>query len=87
VTSVKHYQMLEGEINALLASLPTLRDSDRTDVVHFIEVGEFGLALETLVGAFFEDGQKLPDEILPRVRQLVGLMDLTDSPVLRYLRK
>jgi hypothetical protein len=85
MTSAAHYRNLEEKLQELLAIQSTLKESDRSDVLHFIDVGEYGLALETLVGALIEDQQKLPTEVEHRVRDLAVLMDLADSPVVRYL--
>jgi hypothetical protein len=80
-----HYRKLENELNTFLASLSTLADSEKSEVKHFIDVGEYGLALESLVGALVEKTNMLTPDVQPQVRRLANLMALTDSPIFDYL--
>jgi len=55
------------------------------EVLHFINVDEYGLALETYVGSLVETRQPLPLDAEVLVRELATLMEMRDSPVLNYL--
>ena len=85
MTSAEHFRDLEEKLVTLLKELPALSDSDRSEVLHFLDVGEYGLALETLVGSMVKDRQVLSSEIVLRIRNLAGLMGLKDSPIYDYL--
>ena len=48
------------ELLNLLAYAASLREEEASDVQDLVAVGEYGVALETLVGAVIEDGARLP---------------------------
>lgn len=85
MTSAEHFHHLEEELTALLKEVAALKHSDRSEVAHFLDMGEYGLALETLVGAAMEVGVSLSAEVVLRLRSLARLMEIEDSPARRYL--
>jgi hypothetical protein len=59
----------------LEAAKTTLSESERTEVQYFVNVNEFGFALQTAIGIYLEEG-KSPDQLtLSVLRQLAALMD------------
>ena len=54
MTSSTHYQVLEQKLRELLQIKTDISEADRLEVLHFINVDEYGLALETFVGSLVE---------------------------------
>ncbi|MEW5978411.1 MAG: MafI family immunity protein [Acidobacteriota bacterium] len=53
----------ETSLRGLLEALgTTLTDSERNEVMHFLDVGEYGVALETLCAIIEEEGKVIASE-------------------------
>jgi len=87
MTTTAHYKKLEAEFATLLAALPMLSDENTAEVLHFLHVGEYGLALETLVGIVHEEKMSLPPEAMNHICRLSDVMELGDSPINSYIDK
>lgn len=48
----------------LRAAVPVLSDSERAEVQHFVDVGEYGLALETLVDIYAEEKRSVSADVV-----------------------
>lgn len=71
------YQNVEGLLLKLLGLLhATFKDSEKSEVQSFVDVGEYGLALETLVDIAVEENKKIPEEAMSVVIELAGVMEL-----------
>ena len=74
--------------------LPALRDvfseSEIAEVSEFVDVGEYGLALDTAVDVFIEEGKVATDDVIALVEELAAAMELSAadySDRLRAVRK
>lgn len=74
------FQGVEGQLKEILVLLADCFDeSEVSEVQDFIDAGEYGLALETLVDIIFEENKRVPNEILiisKKVAQKMGLDEL-----------
>ena len=67
----EHYRFLEDELKSLISShVDWLSDTERQDVVEFIDVDEYGLAYEALRYIIIQRNKTLSPE---SHRRLVGL--------------
>jgi hypothetical protein len=67
------------EIEALFAKLlitagNVLSEFELDEIRAFIDVGEYGLALETTVDIFVEEGKTVSDEVVSLIEQLAAVM-------------
>lgn len=71
------YQSIENLLLRLLGLLLEIfTNSERNEVQDFIDAGEYGLALETLVDIVIEENKQIPGESLALVCQLADVMQL-----------
>ena len=83
-----HYRQMEESLQALVKALPAgWTEADRAEVQHFIDVGEYGLALETLAGIAVEEDRPFDKAFLDRVAKPAEIMQMLDSPAIRDLRR
>lgn len=62
----------------LLAASPYLTASEQLEVIAFIDVDEYALALETLAGIAIEERKKLPAEVILAMRAAAARMAIQD---------
>ena len=75
----QNYQNLENLLIRLLALLSEIfSNTEVKEVQEFIDVGEYGLALETLVDIVDEESKKITPEILNLVQQLAEVMEINE---------
>ncbi len=83
-----HYRLLEESLQILIGALPIgWTEADRAEVQHFIDVGEYGLALETLAGIAIEEDRPFDEAFLERMAKPAEIMQMLDSPAIQDLRK
>lgn len=71
------YQRIEKLFSQLLTLLAaTFSDAEVSEVREFIDAGEYGLALETLVDIVLEEGKRISTEEAKLVYELVDAMNL-----------
>ena len=71
------YQFIENLLLRLLGLLLEIfTDSEKVEVQNFIDAGEYGLALETLVDIVIEENKQIPSESLALICELADLMHL-----------
>ena len=71
------YQYIEELLLRLLSLLlEVFADSEKDEVRDFIDAGEYGLALETLVDIVIEENKQIPGESLALVCELADVMQL-----------
>lgn len=71
----------------LLASTPVLSGSERAEVQHFLDVGEYGLSLETAVGIYSEEKNVAPTEVVDLIKRLAMAMNMDPALLLEKLPK
>lgn len=79
------------EIESLFARLlavarTVLSESDCAEVQHFIDVGEYGIALETAVGAYVEAKKTASRETQDLIQRLALAMEMDAEGLLGHLR-
>ena len=76
---------------ALLHLLQTLPREwtvgERDEARHFVDVGEFGLALETIAGIVMDENRALPENVRLQIEVLAGRMGIAEGEVISELRK
>ncbi len=71
------FQKIENLLSRLINSFEkNFNASEAQEVQDFIDVGEFGLALETLVDIICEEDKKISEEIFNSILKLVAAMDM-----------
>jgi hypothetical protein len=71
------YQRLERDLLDILNSLHgTLTESESETVRHFVEFGEYGLALETLSGIIDEEDKRISFEVYEQIHGLGERMEM-----------
>lgn len=73
----EHYQLVEAELESILAAInKTDFKGDVSWTKHFIEVGEYGLAFETLCEVIIEEGCSIPETIYQKIVNLAHRMKI-----------
>ena len=71
---------IERLLVTLLADLSgILSSAERAEVVQFIDVGEYGVALETLAALIVEEGKRVPLSIFEQIVDLADSMGLQET--------
>lgn len=60
----------------LAAAGHVLSESELAEIRSFIDVGEYGIALETAVDIFVEEGKIAPHEVVSLIEQLSNAMSM-----------
>lgn len=78
--NASHYAVLERDLKGLLTDLSEVISTDEhAEVVEFIDVGEYGVALETLCGVILDGGYVIPILVLRRIADLGARMHIPSS--------
>lgn len=85
---MSNFDLVESLLSNLLnASVGELSDTERAEVQAFIDVGEYGLALETTADIYAEE-KKIPSaEVLSLIERLAIAMSMAPESVLERLQK
>jgi len=79
---MSNFDEIESLLSLLLvASMPVLSDSERAEVQRFINVDEYGLALETAVDIYCEEKKVASDETVHLVERLAVMMSMNPGPL------
>lgn len=74
------FEIIEARLIGLLDALAGVFTTDeRRGVEEFLEVGEYGLALETLTAVIVEDGKKISKRLLATIESVANEMGIRDS--------
>lgn len=78
---IRHeYQNIEYSLLYILdASSGTLNRSEAEEVRHFVDYGEYGIALETLCAIIEEENREISPELYKRIRELGERMGLNSE--------
>jgi hypothetical protein len=73
----EHFVEIERRLNALVRVLDAhLSADERHVIVEFIDVGEYGLALETIVDSLVQTEKTLPHVAFAEITTLAGRMSM-----------
>lgn len=83
---MSNFAEVEEMFSILLAACQTkLSESERGEVQSFIDVGEYGLALETIVDIFTEEGKLASEAVASLIRRLEQVMSMEADTLLQRL--
>lgn len=75
-----NYQYIEELLLQLIGLLVSVfTDSEKKEIQEFIDAGEYGLALETLVDIVNEEDKQISIESLKLIYELAEVMQLDES--------
>ena len=81
------YSILERRLIKLLDDLHgELSLSERNEVLEFVDVGEYGIGLETLSSLIVEEGKCIPSSTFEDIAALAGDMGIGESVITDSLR-
>jgi hypothetical protein len=85
---VSDFEEIESAFSRLLESAAlVLSEAELGEVSHFLDVGEYGLALQTAVDIFVEEGKRPPVEVISLVEQLSRSMGMEPAFLVRRLQE
>ena len=79
MTTPEFFAQVESLTQRLLDSLTSFSGSEKAEVLSFVDVGEYGVAVETAYHIVLEEGKPLTSVSSDLLRQLVGMMGMSDS--------
>jgi hypothetical protein len=83
---MRDFSKVEALLSQLLvASSPAFSSKELAEVQHFIDVAEYGLALETAVGIYNEEKKVATAEVATLVERLAVAMAMDAAPLLSKL--
>ena len=81
------YQEIEFLFSELINSLEnTFTQIEILEVREFIEYGEYGVALETLVGIILEENKMISKDVFYSIEKLSSLMGIDKITIISNLR-
>ncbi len=81
------FREIERELGAVLDDLGVeLTCSERQEVVELIDVGEYGIALETLSSLLVEEDKRVPLAVFEQIVSLAEAMGIRASTITEGLR-
>lgn len=75
----RFFDRLDSEIRSLVEEIVSFNQSERAEVLHFVDVGEYGLALETAFGIAIEERKQLTHANKMKMKSLAAEMGICDS--------
>lgn len=73
------YRKLESDLKELLGLMIDFTDHEVSEVEHFLNVGEYGLAFETLCAIVKEEGRTVSTDNLAIIQELAERMEIDSS--------
>lgn len=84
---MSNFDEIEALLSRLLmAAAPVLSETERAEVQRFIDVGEYGLALET-AAAIYSEEKIATAEVVELIGRLAAEMSMDPVPLLERLPK
>ncbi len=71
----------------LVAGGSVLADQELAEIKSFIDVGEYGLALQTAVDIFVEEDKIAPDDVVSLIERIAAAMSIEPALMLQRLPK
>lgn len=84
---MSHFDDIESLYSDLRQAAIDLSESERSEFMRFVDVGEYGLALETLVDIYAEEGKAASPEVIDLIGRLAERMSMNAADLLRRLRR
>lgn len=85
---MSNFDEIESLLSQLLmAAAPVLSDAERAEVQRFVDVGEYGLALETAAAIYSEEKKIATAEVLDLIERLASVMSMDPVPLLAGVPK
>jgi hypothetical protein len=85
---MSNFDEIETLLSQLLtAAAPVLSDTELAEVQRFIDVGEYGLALETAAAIYSEEKKIATLEVVGLIERLAAAMSMDPVPLLERLPK
>ena len=82
-----YFTKIERQFEMVLDALAgQLSPTERSEVVEFIDVGEFGIALETLSSLLIEERKQIPAVAFTQMIELADSMEIRASTITEELR-
>lgn len=72
-------QKLKDDLSDVLATITNFTPSQVAEVKDLLDVGEYGIAFETLCGIVKEENKPVPPVIRPKIRSLAERMEIDPS--------
>lgn len=85
---MSNFDEIEALLSRLLmAATPVLSETERAEVQRFVDVGEYGLALETAAAIYSEEKKIATAEVVNLIERLAAAMSMDPVPLLERLPK
>lgn len=81
------FDEIELLLSSLLSAASVLSRSERAEIQKFIDLGEYGLALETTVDIYSEERKVASAEVVMLVERLAEAMSIEVASLLQRLQK
>lgn len=82
-----YYERLESMLRELLNSLSfNMSPAEQSEVGNFLEVNEYGLALETLSGILTEEHKVIDTTVKEKVQELQSIMGMESRIIDEFLK-
>lgn len=72
-------EKLEAKLRTLTEELNSFSELERAEILHFVDVGEFGVAIETAFGIALEEQKKLTPSNKEAIMSIAAEMGIADS--------
>jgi len=80
-------QIEAGFVRLLASASSVLTETELAEISHFVDVGEYGLALQTAVDVFVEQRKRPPVEVVSLVEELSRSMGMEPAFLVQRLQK
>lgn len=81
------FAKIESLFNQLLITLHNVFTApEMSEVEEFVDVGEYGVALDTVVDIFIEEDKGVPSEVIDVVAKLASAMGLSSAEYVERLQ-
>lgn len=88
MTSIEKYSEIKDGLLFLLSdSSGVLNDKETKEILHFMDVNEYGLALETFVDILIDEKKFISNQSYKKVEELASMMCATDDLDINLLQK
>lgn len=85
--AMANFDQVEAQLSELLMNLcGVLSIAEQAEVRSFIDVGEYGLALETAVDILVEEKKDFPEDVLELIAALASAMSMDGALLIGRLR-
>lgn len=74
-----YYDGLDGDIRGVLVEIHALTPDQSGEIEEYLDAGEYGLALETLVDILVEERVEVPGDVVARIRAVAETMGTADE--------